>query len=124
MKIKIMAAALVVVLAATFGGGYAFGLNIYSKTLDAIGAVSITDEVEIYEIEIEDEGKIKVQTQPTENTQPDVTYSINLILDGVGETPEPLSWSSAEISSVTKKTAEFTGLSLASVTSIRVEVTH
>lgn len=121
---KKLAVIVVVMLLVAFCGGYAFGLNIYSKTLDAIGTISITDEVEIYEIEIEDEGKVKVQCEPTTNTQPDVTYSVHLILDGAGETPQPLSWSAAEITAVTKKTATFASLDLGSVTSVRVEVTH
>ncbi len=112
------------VLFAVFFGGYVYGLNIYEKTLDAMGFLNITDEVGISEMEIDDSTTLKVQCEPTGNTQADLTYTVHAYLDGVDTAQETLSWSAAEIISVTKKKVTFNGLDLGSATSVKAEVTH
>lgn len=124
MKRTLLIALLVAVGAGLFIGGYTYALNIYTKSLDAIGILNITDESQISEIEVESEGKMKVKLLPTTNTQPDVTYTVHAILDGVDVAQETTSWTAAEKSSNTKKTVTFTGLPLITTTSVKVEVTH
>ena len=125
MKKRILLPAITLaVLGATFFGGYTYGLNIYEKTLDAMGFLNITDEVQITEIEIDDSSTMKVQGEPTINTQADVTYTVHAYLDGVDTAQETVSWTAAEISSGTKKKVTLSGLSLGGVESIKVEITH
>jgi len=112
------------VLIGIFFGGYTYGLNIYEKTLDAMGFLNITDEVGISEMEIDDSTTLKVQCEPTGNTQADVTYTVHAYLDGVDTAQETLSWSAAEITASTKKKVTFTGLALGAATNIKAEVTH
>lgn len=112
------------VLFAVFFGGYTYGLNIYEKTLDAMGFLNITDEVGISEMEIDDSTTLKVQCEPTGNTQADLTYTVHAYLDGIDTAQETVSWTSAEISAVTKKKVTFNGLALGSATSVKAEVTH
>ena len=108
-----------------FGAGYAFGLNIYQKTLDAIGAVKFTDEVTISEIEIDDATQVKVKLSPAVGkTQADVNYVVCLLLDGIEAGQQPTSWTAAEITAGTKKKVTFTGLNLVPVATLKVEVTH
>lgn len=105
-------------------GGYAYGLNIYEKTLDAMGFITMTDECEVVEIEIDDGETLKVKLQPNTETQADLNYTVHLYLDGVDTTQQAVSWTVSEISSVTKKTVTFTSLDLASALTVKVEVTH
>jgi len=117
--------ALVVALGAgLFIGGYAYALNIYTKSLDAIGILTITDETQVVEMEIETEGIMKVKLLPTANTQPDLTYTVHAILDGIDVAQQPVTWTAAEKSANTKKTVTFGGLSLGTALSVKVEVTH
>ena len=124
-RIRLWLPALVIaLLVGVFFGGYAYGLNIYQKTMDAIGFVNITDECSIDEIEIDDAESVKVQLAPNVNTQADVTYTVHLILDGVDTDQQTTSWTAGEISSVTKKSVIFTGLDLNSAIKVKVEVGH
>jgi len=108
-----------------FGGGYALGLNIYQKTLDAIGAVKFTDEVTVSEIEIDDATQVKVKLSPVSGkTQDAVNYIVHLFLDGVDSDQKTTSWTASEIAANTKKTVTFTGLNLVPVLTLKVEVTH
>ena len=123
MRLWLPAVALAI-LASTFYGGYVYGLNIYTKTMDALGFVNITDGCSVDEIEIDDAETIKVELAPNLNTQADVTYTVHVYLDGVDTAQETTSWTSAEISSNTKKKVTFTGLNLIAATKVKVEVTH
>ena len=108
-----------------FGAGYALGLNIYQKTLDAIGAVKFTDEATISEIEIDDATQVKVKVSPVAGkTQADINYIVCLLLDGAEAAQQSISWTAAEITGGTKKKVTFTGLNLAPVGTLKVEVTH
>ena len=112
------------IMVGIFFSGYAYGLNIYNKMLDAIGFVEISDECTISEIEIDDSETVKVQLAPNANTQADLTYTVHVYLDGVDTSPQPVSWTTAEITSITKKKLTFTGLNLTEATRVKVEVTH
>lgn len=122
-RLLIIGIALAVLISAFFGG-YSYGLNIYEKTLDAMGFIEITDEVSIVEMEIDDSSTLKVQCEPTGNTQADLTYTVHAYLDGVDTAQETVSWSAAEISAVTKKKVTFNGLALSTAASVKAEVTH
>ena len=112
------------ILVGTFFAGYAYGLNIYQKTMDALGFVNITDECSIVEIEIDDLETIKVQLEPNANTQADVTYTVHMYLDSVDTAQQSANWTAAEILSVTKKKVTFTGLSLTTAERVKAEVRH
>lgn len=105
-------------------GGYVYGLNIYEKTLDAMGFITMTDECSVTEIEIDDAETLKVKLEPNGNTQADLVYTVHCYLDGVDTSQQTTSWSASEISSVTKKTVTFTSLNLASALTVKVEITH
>lgn len=120
----LLVSALMAVVVGTFIGGYAYALNIYTKSLDAIGVLVITDEAQVDEMEIESEGKIKIRLKPTANTQADVTYTVHLLLDGIDVAQQTTSWTAAEIVANTKKTVTFEGVALGAATSVKVEVTH
>lgn len=124
LRLKLIPIAIVVLVVGAFLGGYAYGLNIYQKTLDAIGFVKITDETTITEMEIDDAATLKVQVAPTVNTQAGLTYTVHVYLDGIDTAQQPLSWTQPEIDGSVKKKATFTGLSLGTATSVKAEVTH
>lgn len=124
-KLQLIAVAIVVAMVmGAFLGGYAYGLNIYQKTLDAIGFIEITDETTIDEMEIDDAETLKVQVAPTVNTQAGVTYTVHIYLDGVDTAQQTVSWIQAEIDGSLKKKVTFTGLSLDTATTVKAEVTH
>lgn len=124
IKRTLLIAGSLALMVAVFFGGYTYGLNIYEKTLDAMGFLNITDEVGISEMEIDDSTTLKVQCEPTGATQADVTYTVHAYLDGVDEAQKTLSWSAAEILAGTKKKVTFNNLDLSSATSVKAEVTH
>ena len=121
---KLLIPIVLVIVIGTFFGGYSYGLNIYQKTLDAIGFVSLTDEATISEIEIDDSTTLKVQAEPNVNTLADVVYTVHVYLDGIDTAQQTVSWTAAEITAITKKTVTFTGLSLAAAAKVKAEITH
>ena len=113
----------VMILAGTFVGGYTYGLNIYQKTMDAIGFLTISDEAKIVEVEVDNANALKVKVESVATTQPGVLYIIHLILDGTEFTQQTVSWTALEIPG-TKKVVSFTGLNLVPVLTVKLEITH
>lgn len=124
MKRKWITIVALVVIVAVFIGGYAVGLNIYQKTLDALGFIEITDQCQVVEIEIDDASTLKVTLEPNVTTQVGILYIVHIYLDGVDTAQQVVSWTSGEIASLTKKKVTFYGLALTTATIVKVEVTH
>ena len=123
MRTRTLATIILVAMAVIFCAGYAVGLNIYSKTVDAIGAISITDEVEVTDMSVKATA-LKVELSPNGQTQADIDYTVHLYLDDVDTMQDIVTWTGAEITAVTKKKLTFSPIDWGSVSDSYIEVTH
>lgn len=103
--------------------GAAFAISSFYKQLTGIGNVEFNQEVTVSNIQVTGSDKIKVSLTSSATTIPATTYTVTLYLDYASESSYTISWSAAEIPGTIKR-HDFTGLSLASVSNINVEVTR
>ena len=116
--------ALVVLGAIIFGlaFGTAYAITVSTIRLAGVTVLQFTDEARVEDVIIFSSDTVLAIVAPTDNTQPDKTYTVRLYLDGslAGETT--ISWTADEIEAGVKKWVFFCGLDLSAVTHIQVEV--
>ncbi len=103
-------------------GSYA--ISLFQKTLAGMGQMLYTNEVTVTDIKVASLSKVTVTIESNNSTVADRVYSAYLYLDDVKwATPQTVSFSAGEIPG-TKKKVTFTGLSLATVSAIDVDITY
>ena len=126
MKKKRLALALALTMALLIGGiaGTAIAITMFQENLAGIGSTAFTDEVTIEKIKVKGLDEVRVRLYPTTNAVPARVYTVELYGDDDLLGTETVSFTALEITTGTRKDVTFTGLSLAGITTLDVDVVY
>ena len=113
----------VAVLLAGLGGGATLAANQLYKVVAGTGNVTFVDEVTVDDVHLTGPSRVQARLVASGTTIPDQAYTVKVYLDLVESGSTTVTWTAAEIPDG-RKVANFTGLSLAVVESVSVEVTR
>ena len=123
-KSLILAVALVLALFTATAAGAAIAITMFSQTLAGIGSAAFTNEVTVGKIKVESLSKVRVRLFPTLNAVAARVYTVELYGDDELLGTNTVSFTAPEIAAGTKKDVTFTGLALAGVTILDVDVVY
>ena len=104
--------------------GAGLAINMFAESLAGLGSAAFTDEVEVIKIKVKDLDEVRVRSGTTVNTVAARIYDVELFGDDEVLGVKTVTWTLAEVAAEVKKDVTFTGLALAAIDELDVDVVY